>query len=108
MVHDVIAEAFLGPCPEGMEVRHSNGDLLDNRASNLAYVPCGTGSRLLARSSKARGERINTAKPTENEVRKIRLAYARGGVSQQELAAQFGVSQAEIGYIVLRKAWTHI
>lgn len=36
-VHHLIAETFIGPRPDGMEVRHLNGDKLDNRVENLAY-----------------------------------------------------------------------
>ncbi len=36
-VHRLVAAAFLGPCPEGQEVRHLDGDPQNNRAENLAY-----------------------------------------------------------------------
>lgn len=36
-IHAVVAEAFLGPRPDGMEVRHLNGDPTDCRLVNLAY-----------------------------------------------------------------------
>jgi hypothetical protein len=36
-LHSVIAEAFHGSRPEGMQVRHLNGDRLDNRPANLAW-----------------------------------------------------------------------
>ena len=36
-VHGAVAEAFHGPRPEGMQVRHRNGDSLDNRPANLTY-----------------------------------------------------------------------
>lgn len=36
-VHRLVALAFLGPCPDGMEVCHINGDHKDNRLSNLRY-----------------------------------------------------------------------
>lgn len=36
-VHQLVAEAFIGPRPDGEEVRHRNGDSTDNRASNLHY-----------------------------------------------------------------------
>jgi hypothetical protein len=37
LVHRLVALAFLGPCPDGKEVRHLDGDNLNNRAANLAY-----------------------------------------------------------------------
>lgn len=36
-VHILVAEAFLGPRPDGMFVCHSDGDPLNNDASNLRY-----------------------------------------------------------------------
>lgn len=37
MVHRLVLEAFVGPCPEGMETRHLNGDRVDNRLENLTW-----------------------------------------------------------------------
>lgn len=36
-IHSLVAEAFIGPRPEGQQVRHLNGDRHDARLSNLAY-----------------------------------------------------------------------
>lgn len=36
-VHNLVAQAFLGPKPEGMLIRHLNGNPADNRLTNLAY-----------------------------------------------------------------------
>ncbi len=36
-VHRLVALAFLGPRPEGMEVRHLDGERLNCRVDNLAY-----------------------------------------------------------------------
>lgn len=36
-VHRLILETFVGPCPEGYETRHINGDTTDNRLENLAW-----------------------------------------------------------------------
>jgi hypothetical protein len=38
-VHQLVAEAFIGPCPPGHKLVHLNGDGLDNRRVNLTYVP---------------------------------------------------------------------
>lgn len=36
-VHKLVLMAFVGPCPEGMEVCHNNGNPADNRLENLRY-----------------------------------------------------------------------
>ncbi len=36
-VHRLVMEAFVGPLPEGMEVRHLDDDPDNNRLSNLVY-----------------------------------------------------------------------
>ncbi|WP_395704898.1 NUMOD4 motif-containing HNH endonuclease [Rhodococcus ruber] len=36
-VHQLVLEAFVGVRPEGHEVRHVNGNSMDNRVENLAY-----------------------------------------------------------------------
>jgi HNH endonuclease/NUMOD4 motif len=36
-VHRLVMEVFVGPCPDGMEVRHLNGVPGDNRVENLKY-----------------------------------------------------------------------
>lgn len=37
LIHHAVAAAFIGPRPTGAEVRHRNGNPLDNRAVNLEY-----------------------------------------------------------------------
>lgn len=36
-IHHLVLEAFVGPCPDGMECCHNNGDRGDNRPSNLRW-----------------------------------------------------------------------
>ncbi len=38
LVHRLVANAFMGPAPEGMEVDHINEDQGDNRLENLRYL----------------------------------------------------------------------
>jgi hypothetical protein len=44
-IHTLALEAFVGPCPPGMEGCHNNGDGLDNRLSNLRWDTKSANSR---------------------------------------------------------------
>ena len=48
------------------------------------------------------------SKLTVEQVLAIRAAYATGRVSQDDLAAKFGIRQGTIYQIVHRRTWTHI
>lgn len=37
LVHRAVLEAFVGPCPEGMETRHLDGNPKNNRLDNLVW-----------------------------------------------------------------------
>jgi DNA-binding CsgD family transcriptional regulator len=37
LVHRVVLEAFIGPCPPGLQCRHLNGNPADNRLDNLCW-----------------------------------------------------------------------
>lgn len=37
LVHRLVLEAFVGPCPEGQEGCHNNGDVLNCRLTNLRW-----------------------------------------------------------------------
>lgn len=56
----------------------------------------------------ARGESSGMAKLTDDAVRSIRRRYAGGGISQQELADEFGVDQTKISDVIRRKTWKHV
>lgn len=36
-IHRLVMRAFVGPCPEGMQVCHDDGDKTNNRLDNLRY-----------------------------------------------------------------------
>jgi DNA-binding MarR family transcriptional regulator len=47
-------------------------------------------------------------KITIEQVRAIRTRYARGGISQQALAREYGLAQASVCAIVRRLAWKDV
>lgn len=58
LVHQLVARAFIGLCPDGMEVLHGDGDPSNNRLGNLRY---GTRSENV-RDAVRHGRNANAAK----------------------------------------------
>lgn len=71
-VHQLVALTFLGPCPDGKEVLHKNGDPTDNRLVNLRYGTRTENILDVLRLGKA------WRKLTMDDVRAIRAALAAG------------------------------
>ena len=112
-VHRLVAFAFLGPPPTPKhEINHKNGIKTDSRVGNLEWVTRSqnclhafrTGLQMPVRNN---GELSGSAKLTEVDVAAIRKRYGHGGITQYDLAAEYGVSQGQISYIVNGRCWTH-
>lgn len=54
------------------------------------------------------GERHHMTKLTAEQVIEMRERYAAGGITQVELAAEYGISQSGLSGILLRKTWQHL
>lgn len=54
-----------------------------------------------------RGTRNGMAKLNETIVAEMRRRYAAGGVTQQQLADEFGTSNGNVNRIIKGLAWTH-
>jgi transcriptional regulator with XRE-family HTH domain len=103
-VHSLVVEAFIGPRPEGMEIRHLDGNRTNNHLQNLTY---GTKVENAAdrerHGNTRRGENNGNAVLSDTDADFIRAAYRAGMGTQYELADMFGVSQAQVNNIVLGK-----
>ncbi len=55
-----------------------------------------------------RGEDHPHTTLTENDVRVIRLLYAKHELTQREIAQLFGISRESVGLIVQRRRWAHV
>jgi len=107
-VHRLILEAFVGPCPSGMQCRHLDGDSLNNRLDNLCWGTQKENADDAARHGvRAIGERVGRAKLTPGLIRTIRFAYKQGW-SQQKIADRIGISQMNVSYVIRAKTWKHI
>ncbi len=109
-VHSIVAEAFIGPRPDGAVVNHIDGVKKNNVPSNLEYVTqkqnirhaIDTGLRVAAK-----GEGHYRSNLKESDIVAIRSAFA-SGVMGTVLAAQYGISNKGISQICRRKSWAHV
>jgi hypothetical protein len=112
-VYALVAAAFIGPRPPGYDVRHGPAGKGDDSLANLCY-----GTRAQNEQDKkrdgtfrqgvSRGEAHGCAKLTEGDVRSIRQRLADRSVTQTALAAEYGVTQANISLIATRQKWQHV
>lgn len=108
-VHRLVLEAFVGPCPDGLEGCHFDDDPWNNRLSNLRWdTRSGNKSDEIRNGRRALGSASLNAKLTEAGVRKIREDYATGCVTQQVLATRHGISIQQVSRILNRKQWAHL
>lgn len=91
-IHRAVLEAWVGPCPPGLEARHLDGCPTNNRLANLQW-----GSRIEQRDDDRRNgvDRTHGRVLTVDDAMSIRLGGALGS-SSRSLAARFGVSHTTI------------
>lgn len=105
-VHQLVAEAFLGRCPEGLEVCHGPGGRLDNRPLNLTYGAKAKnyGPDKVRDGTTNRGEQSAVAKLTRAIVAECRTRAA-SGENQAALAREFGVGTGTMWNALSGKTW---
>jgi hypothetical protein len=105
-LHSIVAAAFIGPRPEGQEVRHFDNVKTNCAASNLSYgTHAENEADKLRHGTRLRGEANHAAKLTADDARAIR---ARRGERQEDLAAEFGCTFSNISAIQRGKSWRHV
>lgn len=87
---------------------HKNGVSRDDRLSNLYWAtPKENSDDKRRHGTVVRGNRINTSKLTDDDVREMRKLISEGW-TQTRVGLKFGVSQAAVSYIVTRRNWNHL
>jgi hypothetical protein len=99
-VHRLVAEAFLGERPQGLQINHRNGIKADSRAANLEYVSCSENNRHAYRN----GLRRRGRKLTPSDVHEIRRRRGQGE-RLAAIAADFGVTASTVSLIAKGLLW---
>jgi hypothetical protein len=103
LVHCLVLEAFVGPCPLGMECRHFPDR--DPENNNLFNIQWGTSKqnakdREFHGTNKMKGETHWKARLTDKQVAEMRRMYETGEYRQSELATIFKTSRTNVWFIV--------
>lgn len=103
-VHTLVAETFIGPRPEGQQVRHLDGVRWNNNAWNLEYgTAVQNASDRNYHGNTKRGENNGNSRLSDDAADEIRTIYASRRISQRQLARRFSISQAQVNNIVQGK-----
>ncbi len=107
-VHNLVIEAFVGKCPIGQQVRHLDGNSINNHLSNLVYgTPKENYQDKILHGTDSVGSNNGNAKLDESTVKDIRLAFSYD-FGPTELAKFFKTPLATIKSIVYKRTWSHI
>lgn len=107
-VHILIAENFIGPCPQGMEVCHNNSDIRDNRKTNLRWdTHKNNMADKIENGTRQNGENNGNSKLTESQVIEIKhmIKNKRRPI---DIARKFNVTSSLICRIKRGLCWPHI
>ena len=105
-VHQLVAAAFIGPCPVGQQVRHGVLGKAVNTPENLSYGTCWENHQDQIRDgSTQRGTKHHKSKLTDADVLEI-YQLAQKPRQGSALARRFNVSTSSISAIKLGKSWS--
>jgi hypothetical protein len=104
LVHRLVAQAFMGDCPPGMQVCHNDGNKLNNVADNLRYdTPAGNSADRIEHGTSRRGEDSPRAKLTVAQVHRIRRMGKTMG--RKRIAEAIGITEWAVRDILSGRNW---
>lgn len=104
-IHRLVLEAFVGPCPDGMEACHGNGVPSDNRLKNLRWDTASKNYKDRVKHGTCNaGERHGMAKLCDLDVYLIRNVQAK----QCDIAKFFDINSSMVCLIRKGQRWTHV
>lgn len=107
-IHRAVLDAFVGPCPDGMQCAHYDGDPSNNRVDNLRWATSKDNHRDRRRHGRIPvGEACGSAKLDASAVKTIKK-LKKTGLSSYELGHLACVGLDAIEAIWEGKTWKHV
>jgi hypothetical protein len=108
-VHRLVASAFLGPLPPGMETRHGPAGIQDNSVANLSYgTPVENALDKVRDGTHVQGSMMPWAVLTEDIVRQCRKRFYARSDTIVGLAGEFGVAMQTMHDALTGRTWRHV
>jgi hypothetical protein len=105
-VHRVVLEAFVGPCPDGMECLHANNDKLDARLVNVRWGTHAENTGQMRDDGRAQAALgAGTAKKLDWADLHLILSDLAAGQTQQLIADRHGIVRQTVSKIARGEYW---
>ena len=99
----------VGVIGEGLIIMHSCDE---PSCINPEHLSAGTvaenNADMVAKNRHAKGDGFRHSKMTDEKAAKLRMRHAQGGITQDQLAEEFGISRGNVGFILRRERWKHV
>ena len=107
-IHVLVCLAFHGPRPDGMQIRHIDGDITNPRPNNLKYgTPKENAADKILHGTDPVGERHPMAILNESSVLAIR-GRRDNGETLRQIAEDYNVSISTIHLACKKRNWRHV
>lgn len=108
-VHRLVLLAFCGPCPQGKESRHLDGNPHNNKLENLQWgTPEENREDIRKHGTYKKGKEHHYTKLTEQQVKEIRKLYLEEGMLMKHISAKYNISIPNVSAIVNYRSWKHL
>ncbi len=92
LVAKLVAQVFIGPCPDGAEVNHKDGDKNNNSVGNLEYVTSTENNHHALRTG------LRRMKVQDSEIPKLREMAKM--MSLREVGRRTGIHHSYVRYLI--------
>ena len=104
-IHKLVAQVFIGPRPDGLVIRHLDGNRYNNKVTNLAYGSVEQNHADTRKHKTHSRENNGRSLLSERCVSAIKFLHAKKLVRQTDLAKAFNVTDSAISAILKGRNW---